>query len=192
MNGKRRNRGIIIDIALLFLCFAVFSSCLASGMLAKYTTGKQADPDNARVATWDITAARAEGETDPTTLVYQSGSFSGDGTFTINITNASEVAARYTVEFSFPENVKDCVQVIHGSDTAPITPDADGKIIVEGSDLVAGNGSATETFTFAVTDAAFGVEGLWTLDPDNTLRMSAADGVNEVSFVALVKFVQID
>ena len=189
MNKRKRNNGIVIDIALLLLCLAVFSSCLASGMFAKFVTKAPSNAQTARVATWDITAARAEGETDPTTLVYESGMFDGTGTFTVNITNASEVAAKYTVEFVFPDNVKEYVKVTHGDDTEPITP-VDGRIIVEGSALAAGNGTATETFTFAVTDGALGVEDLlWTLDSENTLKASTSEAV---SFVAVVKFVQVD
>lgn len=193
MNRTRKHSGILIDVVLIGVVLAVFSSFLAAGIIAKFRT-VGSDASNARVATFSIDAARSD--ENNVSYVLTGGTFvpgSESNDYTLTIANNSETAVRYFVELVFGEGVSEYVQVYHvteGDDPVLIAP-VDGKIILEGSALVAGTSSVTETFTFAVDATKVPLSIYGGLTPDTNNPLKSTDSV-AIDFDALVRFVQID
>ncbi|MBQ6043188.1 MAG: hypothetical protein IJL41_03495 [Clostridia bacterium] len=193
MNRTRKHGGVFLHVALIIVVLTVFSSVFAAGFLAKYRTA-ETNAYNARVAAFDVDAQRS-GSNDISYVltegVFVPGSETND--YVLTVANNSETAVRYSVEFVFGEGVSEYVKVYHvteGAEPALIAP-VDGRIVLEGSALVAGTSSVTETFAFAV-DAAkvpLSVYSAFTADTSNPL--ASAEAV-EIDFDALVTFVQID
>ena len=84
MNSKHKSN-IPIRIAVILLCAVLFSSHLASGMLAKYTTGYSGD-DNAKVVGVDLDVVNL--------------ALSNDG-YTFDVQNGSDVAFDYDILVTF-------------------------------------------------------------------------------------------
>lgn len=81
---------VVVRVALLLLCLVMVSAYMTSGLLARYTTSAQAS-DTARVAKFDV---QVTGNNNVTVTADSAA----DNTYTLTITNASEVAVRYTVQ----------------------------------------------------------------------------------------------
>lgn len=97
MEAKRKDSGVMIDIALIVLVLAIFSSFFASDLLAKYRSGDDR-ADTARVSSWNVDmSAGARIEVLP----------DGDGSVTYPITfiNSSETAALYNVTIVFDQSM---------------------------------------------------------------------------------------
>jgi hypothetical protein len=93
-NKRKYSKNWILWITACLLCLTLFSSNLMSGLLAKYTTGTNAD-DDARVAKFDITSENMS-QTKALDIYMQPGKQTLDQK--IQITNKSEVAVAYSIE----------------------------------------------------------------------------------------------
>lgn len=194
MHRTRKHGGVLIDVALIIVVLTVFSSFLAAGFVAKYRTA-ETSASTARVAAFDVDAQRSDSNDVTYVLtkgVFVPGSESND--YVLTVANNSETTVRYSVEFVFGEGVSQYVKVYHvteGADPALVAPGDDGRIVLEGSALVPGTSSVTETFTFEIdpSKVPLSVYSAFTADTSNTLT-----SVNDVEldFDALVRFVQID
>lgn len=113
MKHRKASSGIFVDVAVLIVCLAIATSCLASGMFAKFVS-KGGGNDMARVASFIVNATMEKGN-------------SGEGTqirsYTINLTNKSETAVRYTVELTFTDNVKGIVSAKLGEKEGTLSED---------------------------------------------------------------------
>ena len=194
MHRTRKHGGVLIDVALIIVVLTVFSSFLAAGFVAKYRTA-ETSASTARVAAFDVDAKRSD--SNNVSYVLTGGTFvpgSESNDYVLTVAKNSETAVRYSVEFVFGEGVSQYVRVYHvteGADPVLIAPDDEGRIVLEGSALVAGTSSVTETFTFSV-DAAkvpLSVYSAFTADASDPLTTSENVAID---FDALVRFVQID
>ena len=85
--------------ALVLLCLTMISIHLTSGLFARYTSTATGS-DGARVAKWDV-----KGSSDSTALTIQNIPDNDSGTYSFTVTNDSEVAMKYSIEFVFETNV---------------------------------------------------------------------------------------
>lgn len=97
MKHKKASKGIFVDVAVLIVCLAIATSCLASGMFAKFVS-KNAGADLARVASFNVDAIMSGGTEDTNVRNY-----------TITLSNNSETAVRYTVVLTFNKDVSGIV-----------------------------------------------------------------------------------
>ncbi len=182
---KSRKVNIPIRIASIMICLVLFSVYMTSGMLARYATsgsasgsGRAAKINVAVEGSGDISFYEADG-------IFVKTSDGAD-TYTVKLTNKSEVAVRYTVELVFPAGV-DYVTVT--MDNVTKSP-AEGRVIFAGADLIPGTGTATENLTFAITDAVYALDTSGWHDETDTNPI-AMDDV-DLDFDVLVTFTQID
>ena len=177
-NSRKVN--IPIRIAGLMLCLVLFSAYMTSGMLVRYATGGTTS-GGGRAAKISVAV---EGGAD-LEFVQADGVFN-ENDYVVTVTNNSEVAMRYTVEFVFPAGLED-VTVTRGS-AEPQT--ATGTVVFSGSkDLAPGSEPQEETFTFAVTEHT-----AYTTDWHEATDTSTAIAVKDIDldFDVLVTFTQID
>ena len=112
MKHRKASSGIFVDVAVLIVCLAIATSCLASGMFAKFVS-KGGGNDMARVASFNVDATMNENA-------------GGEGTLTrsynIDLSNRSETAVRYTVTLTFKTDVSRIVTAkLDGKD--PVSTD---------------------------------------------------------------------
>ena len=191
MQGTRKH-GVFIDVALIIVVLAVFSSVLAAGFVAKFRNSETSD-FSVGVATYDIDLRRSD--SNNVSYVLTKGEFvpgSENNDYELTIVNRSETAVRYSVEFLFGEGVSQYVKVyrVTSEGKVEITP-ANGRIVLEGDELAAGNTSAVETFAFAVDAANVPLSVYGALTPDESNPLQSTDVV-AIDFDTCVKFVQID
>ena len=112
MTNKRPSAGFLYDAALLLVCLALLSSCIASGLLAKFTSAGN-DADRGRVAQW---TARASAGSLLEILP------SGDGilTYPITITRNSESASTCDVTIVFDEDMSAIIENPHIGSVTPV------------------------------------------------------------------------
>ena len=105
MKHKKASKGIFVDVAVLIVCLAIATSCLASGMFAKFVS-KSAGADLARVASFNVNAVMSGGTEDTDVRNYS-----------ITLSNNSETAVRYTVVLTFNQDVSGIVKAaLNGKD----------------------------------------------------------------------------
>ena len=97
MKHKKASKGIFVDVAVLIVCLAIATSCLASGMFAKFVS-KSVGADLARVASFNVDAIMSGGTEDTNVRNYS-----------ITLSNNSETAVRYTVVLTFNKDVSGIV-----------------------------------------------------------------------------------
>ncbi len=105
MTNKRPSAGYLYDAALLLVCLALLSSCIASGLFAKFVSGNN-DDDEARVAKWNVAASA-----NATMELLPSGN--GQITYPITITRNNEVSSTCTVTVVFDEDMSDIIENPH-------------------------------------------------------------------------------
>ena len=191
MQGTRKH-GVLIDVALIIVVLAVFSSVLAAGFVAKFRNSETSG-FSVGVATYDIDLRRSD--SNNVSYVLTKGEFvpgSENNDYELTIVNRSETAVRYSVEFLFGEGVSQYVKVyrVTSEGKVEITP-VNGRIVLEGDELAAGNTSAVETFAFAVDAANVPLSVYGALTPDESNPLQSTDVV-AIDFDTCVKFVQID
>lgn len=94
----RDKKNITMYLACILLCLVLITTYMTSGLYARYVYEESFD-DNARVAKFDITDS-VENKTIPIDIVpddYTDGTKKGQQVLTINVTNSSEVAAKYSL-----------------------------------------------------------------------------------------------
>lgn len=113
MKHKKASKGIFVDVAVLIVCLAIATSCLASGMFAKFVS-KSNGNDLARVASFNVNATMNEDS---------AGEETSTRSYTINMSNKSESAVRYTVKLTFRDSVKDVVSAKLGDKSVNVSSD---------------------------------------------------------------------
>ena len=98
MKHRRSSKGIWLDIGILIICLAVITSCLSSGMFAKFVTGAESLKDQARLASFRV-VANLRTQTETPALTTDEGS---SAEYVIELENKSDVAvkAALTLDFS--------------------------------------------------------------------------------------------
>lgn len=105
MKNRKKPVGIWTDVAVLVVCLAIVTSCLSSGMLAKYASRASGGFDSARAAAFNVNAVlqSSDDTIDDTPAVYK-----------LDLTNDSEVAVRYTVFIDFNGKADGLEVIING------------------------------------------------------------------------------
>ena len=110
MKHRRSTKGIWLDIGVLVVCLAIITSCISSGMFAKFVTGSGVGKDTAKVASFNV-SAKASG--DPLVLADEDDA---KAAYTLTLNNDSDVAVRYSITINFVEgNKADGLKVKIGS-----------------------------------------------------------------------------
>lgn len=175
MKNKKPTKGILVDIGILLVCLLVVSTCLASGVFAKFITSVTGAKDNGRIAGMNVDVTSAD---DLAALEIKPGAWTK--TFTLNVTSASEVAVRYTVELRFDG------EIVPGL-TAKLGPNADS--MTEGVIVPAENKIVWKDLG---TIAAGGPSVPLILEFSFDSIVGAAVTEVDYDFAAVVTFTQID
>lgn len=94
----RDKKNIAMYLACILLCLVLITIYMTSGLYARYTAEGTAS-DNARVAKFDVTDEVAELKV-PVYIApddYSEGTKEGQQVLTVDVTNSSEVAAKYSL-----------------------------------------------------------------------------------------------
>ncbi|MBR6109583.1 MAG: hypothetical protein IKQ36_07580 [Clostridia bacterium] len=97
MKHKRSTKGIWLDVGVLIVCLAIITSCLSSGMFAKFATRADRLKDSAQIASFNVSA------------VLRNASASIDGgaaEYELTLGNNSEAAVYYSVTLDFGPSAK--------------------------------------------------------------------------------------
>lgn len=166
MKRRKASRGIFVDVAVLLLCLAIATSCLASGMFAKYASSSGTAAATANIASFNVGAAldKEEYEVD---LSRQDNAES-----VIALQNNSEVAVYYTVTLVFGSKVDGF-----------ITPELDG---VQAAADTSGAGTVYEWKNVAVIDCGD------TASPVLGFTVDGEPAGNEYLFQVIVTFTQVE
>ncbi len=183
LTKNKRKINIPLLLSSILLIVVLFSLCFTSGILAKYVNTASVS-DSARVAKFSVAVSNTDGTSGVVSFTQAT-----DGTYDntreklyeLTVTNTSEVAVRYTVELVFPQNTEKIIDVVKDGVTCSWI---DGnKVVIEGTDLAAGQTSAVEDINFKVKDHYVGT----TPTESNTLMFSEA-----IDFDVIVTLIQID
>ena len=145
MKHKKASKGIFVDVAVLIVCLAIATSCLASGMFAKFVS-KGGGNDMARVASFNVNATmNDDGGEDTLTRSYK-----------INLTNRSETAVRYTVTLTFETDVSEIVTAkLNGIEVEPC-PDGTTFVWENAGTVPANTASAEVPLVLVIDDPTAG------------------------------------
>ncbi|MBO4879299.1 MAG: hypothetical protein J5544_03490 [Clostridia bacterium] len=97
MKRKKTSKGILIDVALLLVCLLCITTCISSGILARYTTGANGR-DGAKLAKFSVSASAEPDPNDPME-------------YSVTVVNGSETAVRYSLELVFDQPVEGIITV---------------------------------------------------------------------------------
>lgn len=107
MKNKKSSRGIFVDVAVLPVCLVIASSCLASGMFAKFVSSSGIESESARVASFNVGA-----KLDQTAYTVDLNDKTEGGktvSYTVELSNKSDAAVSYTIVLTFNDEVKDFI-----------------------------------------------------------------------------------
>lgn len=164
MKNKRSSKGIWLDVGIFVICLAVITSCISSGMFAKFTSKAGEGYDVARVASFTVNA-KFNGDA--------SGSLQDDAgaVYELVLENKSEVVVRCSLTLKF-DPAAEGLAVTIGSVTQKV--DDNGEVTFENLDSMSPGHSNGTTVEITITRGDYAGE----------------DAVLE--FTANVKFTQID
>lgn len=140
MKRKKASKGILIDVALLLLCLLCITTCLSSGIMARYTTNAGASK-NGRTAGFAVSAkAEPIGED---AMEYR-----------VKIRNESEIAVRYSLKLTFDTD-KDLTDIVKAKiDNTEYGIKNGNEILIENIGDIAFGRDAVITFNLIVEDGA--------------------------------------
>lgn len=156
--------GIVIRLAAILMCLVLFSSHLASGMFARYTTGASGT-GSSRVAKVDVRVI----EKDPLSLDNL-----GNGSYKFLVKNNSETAFQYVIKLRIA-STSEYLSLFSPSGISSACTDVK---LTDASGTITGNVTSDDSlYTFAVTEP---------LKPDSesdvyTLTFKATDLVGNAS-----------
>lgn len=151
--------GIMIRIAAVLLCLVMISLHLMAGLYAKYTSNGSGE-DSARVARFNVIVNGTDADLDVTCT-------SNEDTYTIAVSNQSEVAVSYTI--SVDTSLAD-------ADSNAVTP-----VLDQSTGALAPGGQTQHTLAFSVSDWSAFTEG-----------MKGENGEASLSFTVTINIVQVD
>ena len=195
-------------IAVLMLALSLLTCCFVGSTFAKYTS-EATGSSSVQVAKWEIYVNTDEelSVADPTisfdlfeTILDSDGEAEDDvlperiapgtsGSFTLTITNNSDVNAKYWITFEETANALN-VPVVYSTVAPAQAQSSDWKEIAELS-ILGENDNGTP---IAMTDGAMTVTvyWMWDFDGDDTSIGIAAQEANTVEVSATVKVEQVD
>lgn len=167
--------GIILRVALVVLVLVLLSVHLMGGLFAKYTTTGKGD-DDARVAKFQV---EVTGLPDAVSIECTAGE-SNDGTYTITVTNMSEVAVEYDMIVVYDAVVDGVSATIDGKTQS--TTSADGKALTfqNVGVLPVGTSADTHELEFVVNWAKF------------TEHITGNSAEKTLNFTVTIHVVQVD
>ena len=174
MKRKKASKGILVDVALLLLCLVCITSCISSGILAKFTTGSQS-ANTSRTARFSVSATKKTGEED--SEITDDNNSVG---YEVEIKNDSETAVYYDIVLHFNMSVVDIVSIEYNNNTYEASSDKDEgtSITIKNAGQLASNASATSSFELSVDLEKF--------------TEAVTSGEATIDFDTLVCFTQID
>ncbi len=173
MKRKKASKGILVDVAMLLVCLVCITSCISSGILAKYATGTKTK-DLGRPASFKVSAVRTSG--DDEAEITDDRSYAE---YEVKVTNDSETAVSYDITLYFSEEIKGIVTVEFGGETYGATDEDKKTIEIKNAGTLA-DGGAYDTVTFKLV-----------VDLD-AFTASFESGEANIDFDTMVRFTQID
>lgn len=134
---------VLMRIVCVLLLLVLVSTGMVSGQFARYVT-RASGADSARVASFEITQTGALTESFTATL-SPGASYSSS----VEVTNTSEVAVRYSITVSNPENNLPLEFSAVDSDNNALTAETAGSTCTLTGFLPA-NGAESETYTLTI------------------------------------------
>lgn len=167
--------GILLRVALVALVLVLLSVHLMGGLFAKYTSNGEGS-DEARVAKFDV---EVTGLPDAVAIEC-TASDKNDGTYTITVTNKSEVAVEYDMIVTYDAVIDGVSATIDGK-TQNTTSD-DGKTLTfrDVGVLPVGTSDDTHALKFVVNWAEF------------TEKITGSKAEKTLNFTVTVNVVQVD
>ena len=169
MKREKKPNVIFLDVALLIVCFAIVTSCLVSGVFAKFVMTTGTNKELARVTSFNVDAIFTDNE------ATVDGSAGREAAYKISLANASEAAVRYSIEIRFNEDVSQKVRPKLGENAPTIS-----------------DGGRVYTWTNAGTLDAGGLSAPKTRDVDFVLEVLNGASDSELEFFVNIVFVQVD
>ena len=126
MKRRKGSKGIFVDVAVLLLCLAIATSCLASGMFAKYASTSGIASEKARIASFNVSAALDKSEFDVDLAANENADQIG-----VALTNSSETPVYYSVTLIFTKNVKSFVTPLLGENAPDSAKENDNGVVYE-------------------------------------------------------------
>lgn len=180
MGKNTRKVNIPMCLACVLLCLTLISMHLTGGLFARYTTTAQAS-DSARVAKFSILGEK----TDDVSVVCGQGN---DGSYTITVINASEVAVTYGITIQFNEafdSDKLGITLKEGETVKPGTLSGDDKTMEYGTlGSLAPGGEQEYALVFSISD--------WTYVTADATDPTTETYSKELNFTVNIHAEQID
>ena len=173
MKRKKASKGMIVDIAMMLVCLVCITSCISSGILAKYTTGTRSN-DLGRPARFSVSAVKTDGE--------DNAEITDDGNsvdYKVKVINDSETAVSYDIILTFNMDIYGIVSVKFGEDTYEASEAEKHTITIKDAGVLA-MGETDENVMFTI------VVDL------NQFTESVESGEADIDFDTMVVFTQID
>lgn len=172
MKKKKAAKGIMLDVCIMLICLIVVSTCLASGVFAKFASAARGSNNPGRVAVFDVNASAVG---DISNLVINANE--NTSSFKLKVSSDSETAVKYTLKLTFDKDVSAFMTAAIGGAAGTIGADPDGNTTFTWTDLgTFAPGAQEEELTLVLT-----------LD-----RGAAVFGSDDYNFAAVVTFAQVD
>ncbi|MCR5808087.1 MAG: hypothetical protein K6G56_00840 [Clostridiales bacterium] len=110
MNRRKASGGIFVDVAVLLFCLAIATSCLVSGIFAKFAASSGTAGAKARIASFNVGAELDR--SDYSVDLVNGNTYDERKIF---LTNSSEVAVVYSVKLVFNKKVDDFLKPTLGA-----------------------------------------------------------------------------
>ena len=107
MKNKKKTGGIWVDVVVLVICLAIVTSCISSGMLAKYASSASNLSEKGSAAAFNVSATLNDTEG----TINDAAS---SAKYKLALKNDSDVAVRYTVIIEFSGEAKGLIVEIEG------------------------------------------------------------------------------
>lgn len=156
MKHKKASKGVLIDVALLLLCLLCITTCLSSGIMARYTT-KADGAENARLAKFAVTADAKL--VDEEKMEYK-----------VTFENESEVAVRYSLKLTF-DTASDLAGIVKVKIKDAEYSANGNEILINDLGTLAPNGSSSIAFNLVVEEGAIASD----IDFETIVRFEQVD-----------------
>ena len=180
--------GKAADIGLLILFLLIVSSCIASGLFARYKVQGDELTAVARVSKWDVDA-----DGDDSIVLPSGGDQNQVLSYAVTVESNSETALTYDVVVVFEEDMSQKIRTPLFNDIAPEEGDAFTNTLTFASvgALPAGEQqSEVGNFTFGVTEEYWNLINSLYIDDYQNETISGSK--EEIGFTVSVRIVQCD
>lgn len=159
MTKKPLKLNTMLKLAGILLCLVLATTHLASNLYAKYTANDSGS-DSARVAVWNVEASGASVSNVKIDLATAATVDSAiDKTYTLTVTNKSEVASNYDIIVVFNEALSDKIALTLDGGAKPYTTTDNKEFVFSNvGQLAMGNTSTQHTLSFTANYADVDVD----------------------------------